>query len=212
MKIEDIRLGMKVTYFDGGTRQAVDAVVTGVLGLGPNRYSETIYVKPIGSGQERTLALHDYKKVWPSLYLSWCFSDNVRFRRHIVDGWAPKKPAERKPDPRYAALDHGNNARAKEARLTAQREFVNRVTEQGFYWQRCRVRSADPAHPWATKLDWVKRDKPEFKFDKEKGRYSLVTPTGWVGGGKFGRSVAADAPKAEKAEAGKESQRREKES
>jgi hypothetical protein len=212
MRIEDIRIGAKVTYFDGGTRQAVDAVVTGVLDLGPNRYYETIYVKSIGSGQERALALCDYKKVWPSHYLSWCFSDNVRFRRHIVDGWAPKKPIKREPDPKYAALDHGNNARAKEARLAAQREFVNKVTEQGFYWQRCRVRSADPAHPWATKLDWVKRDKPEFKFDKEKGRYFLVTPTGWVNGGKFGRSVRAEEPEAEKAEAEEGSQRREKES
>ena len=186
MKISDIQIGAKVTYFDKSIRQAIDAVVTGVLDLGPNRYSETIYVKPLGSGQERTLALRDYKKVWPSYYLSWCFSDNVRFKRHIIDGWTPKKPVKREPDPKYAKLDHGNNARAKEAKVAAQRPFVGKVMEQGFYWQLSLNQKGDHA--------WIKRDKPEFKFDKERGKYLLLTPDGWVNGSKFGKSVLADEP------------------
>jgi hypothetical protein len=102
MRIEDISVGDKVTYFDGGAQEATDAVVTAVLDVGPGRYSQMIYAKPIGGDLEKGLYLNDYKKAWPSRYLSWCFSDNERFKRHIVDGWAPKKPAERKPDPRGA--------------------------------------------------------------------------------------------------------------
>jgi hypothetical protein len=203
MKIEDIRLGMKVTYFDRRSKSEAEATITAVLGRAGSRWAESVYALPDGkpqNGSETTLWLSDYKNAEGSIAggPSWCFADNRKFRAHMENLLRPSEKAPKKaPDPRYAALDHGNNGRAREARLAAQREFVNRVTEQGFYWQRCYVRSGDLGNPWGTKLDWVKREKPQFDFDKEKGKYFLITPTGWVGGSRFGRSVRAEKPKAE---------------
>jgi hypothetical protein len=203
MRIEDIRIGAKVVYFDGDGGRAVEATVTAVLDAAPPaRGRPMVYARPDGGGEdraERKLFLDNYKKDdCRYLYgeLAWCFAANGRFRAHMEARRAPRKaPAKKEPDPRYASLDHGNNERMRAAAISAQRGFVNKAMEQGFYWQREFVRGGGHA--------WVRREKPEFEFNYGEGGYSLSTPDGWVRGRKFGRAVVADEPEGNGAESPK---------